>query len=134
MPRNASDHPCCRRRRGSAAVVAFALVHRPPCCGAGAPRLRWHQALAARIWSPHAATAVIGVTFVVLLLLVGRWAYTDVLAELARGHAAERRRALGLLAVALLVGAVLGGWTGGCSEHPRCRAGPAGFAASSAAC
>jgi len=50
---------------------------------------RASNALAARIWSPHAATIVIGITFVVMLLAVGAWAYTDVLAELARGMAAS---------------------------------------------
>ncbi|HZW75701.1 MAG TPA: YeeE/YedE thiosulfate transporter family protein [Caldimonas sp.] len=75
-------------------------------------RARWHSLVAARIWSPHTATTVIGVTFVVMLLLVGGWAYTDVLAELARGMATSVG-ARALLAVALLAGAVLGGWTAG---------------------
>jgi len=73
---------------------------------------RWHEALAARIWSPHAATTVIGVSFVVMLLLVGAWAYTDVLAELARGMSTSVA-ARSVLLVALLLGAVLGGWTAG---------------------
>jgi toxin CptA len=73
---------------------------------------RWHERLAAHVWSPHAATTVIGVTFVVLLLLVGGWAYTDVLAELARGMAASVG-ARATLALALLAGAALGGWTAG---------------------
>jgi len=77
-----------------------------------AMRTRWHQALAERIWSPHAATTVIGVTFVVMLLLVGGWAYTDVLAELARGMTASVG-ARTVLALALLAGAALGGWTAG---------------------
>jgi toxin CptA len=75
-------------------------------------RTRWRALVAARVWSPHTATTVIGVTFVVMLLLVGGWAYTDVLAELARGMASSiGSRAL--LAVALLAGAVVGGWTAG---------------------
>src|SRR5439155_6354087 len=73
---------------------------------------RWHEAIAARIWSPHTATTVIGVTFVLMLLLVGGWAYTDVLAELARGMSASVG-ARTLLALALLAGAALGGWTAG---------------------
>ena len=73
---------------------------------------RWHERVAARVWSPHAATTVIGITFVVLLLLVGGWAYTDVLAELARGMTASVG-ARATLAVALLAGAALGGWTAG---------------------
>lgn len=63
-------------------------------------------------WSPHAATAVIGVTFVALLLVAGAWAYTDVLAGLARGMA----QGVGLgtaLGAALLLGALAGGWWAG---------------------
>jgi hypothetical protein len=64
------------------------------------------------VWAPHAATGVIGVTFVLILLLVGVWAYTDVLAQLARGM--SMRLALGaLLLLALYLGALLGGWTAG---------------------
>lgn len=68
--------------------------------------------LAARVWAPHAATGVIGVTFLLILLLVGVWAYTDVLAQLAQGMTA--RLALGIaFLIALYLGAVLGGWTAG---------------------
>lgn len=67
---------------------------------------------AARVWSPHAATTVIGITFVLMLLLVGAWAYTDALAELARGMAGQLGARV-LLLVALLAGAVAGGWTAG---------------------
>jgi len=89
---------------------------------------RW----AADIWTPHAATSVIGVTFVVILLLVGVWAYTDVLAQLARGS--TMRLALGVLCLAALyVGALWGGWTAGrCNSArlslrgvPRCFVGGA---------
>jgi uncharacterized membrane protein YedE/YeeE len=78
--------------------------------------LAWHEGdsgtLARRVWAPHAATGVIGVTFVVILLLVGAWAYTDVLAQLARGN--SMRLALGVLCLlALYAGAWLGGWTAG---------------------
>ena len=70
------------------------------------------RALAQRVWAPHAATGVIGVTFVIILLLVGVWAYTDVLAQLARGM--SMRLALGVLCLlALYAGALLGGWTAG---------------------
>jgi hypothetical protein len=93
--------------------IAFALWRftRPWLAG-DLSRARWHEALATRIWSPHAATTVIGITFVVMLLLVGGWAYTDVLAELARGMSASVG-ARSLLALALLAGAALGGWTAG---------------------
>lgn len=69
-----------------------------------------------RIWAPHAATIVIGVTFVVTLLLAGPWAYTDVLAQLALGMQTGHWQHLALptiLFVALYVGALFGGWTAG---------------------
>jgi len=112
--------------------VAFALWRvvrgwRAASHGAAA---RWHERVAAHVWSPHTATTVIGVTFVVMLLLVGGWAYTDVLAELARGMAASVG-ARSVLAIALLAGAALGGWTAGrfasrpiaASQLARCVAG-----------
>ncbi len=68
--------------------------------------------IAARVWAPHAATAVIGITFFFLLLLMGAWAYTDVLAELAHSMSNNLPVRLALL-FALLAGAVLGGWTAG---------------------
>jgi toxin CptA len=79
--------------------------------GAGGARVRSRR-LAAHVWAPHAATGVIGVTFVLILLLVGVWAYTDVLAQLARGM--TMRLALGIVfLLALYLGAWLGGWTAG---------------------
>lgn len=70
--------------------------------------------LTRRVWrylgSPHGATTVIGIAFLLMLLLVGEWAYTEVLAQLAMGM--QERLALGAaLMLALLAGAVLGGWT-----------------------
>ena len=77
---------------------------------------RIHDGVANRIWSPHAATTVIGIAFFFMLLLVGAWAYTDVLAELARGmsHNLVARSALLL---ALFAGAVIGGYTAGRFMH-----------------
>ena len=55
---------------------------------------------------------MIGVTFVIILLLVGVWAYTDVLAQLARGSSMSL--VLGVLCLlALYAGALIGGWTAG---------------------
>ena len=55
-----------------------------------------------------------------MLLLVGGWAYTDVLAELARGMSASVARAQPARCWRLLAGAALGGWTAGrLPEHPR---------------
>jgi toxin CptA len=73
---------------------------------------RLARALAERMWSPHAATTVIGITFFFMLLLVGAWAYTDVLAELAHGMAGNLI-VRALLLVALFAGAMLGGYTAG---------------------
>src|SRR5439155_774670 len=46
--------------------------------------LRLRHDAASRVWTPHSATTVIGIAFFFMLLLVGAWAYTDVLAELAQ--------------------------------------------------
>jgi toxin CptA len=69
--------------------------------------------IAMRVWSPHAATTVIGITFFFMLLLAGAWAYTDVLMELARSMMARSLVARSVLLAALLLGAMLGGWTAG---------------------
>ena len=65
-------------------------------------RSRWSA------WTPHASTAAIGVAFVLIWLLAGAWAYTDVLAEVARGMARS-------VPARVLLGAVLfaGAWWGG---------------------
>ena len=67
------------------------------------------------IWAPHAATIVIGVSFVATLLLAGRWAYTDVLADLAlaMNHMPSELVLPMLLLAALYAGALIGGWTAG---------------------
>ncbi len=77
-----------------------------------APVSRLADSLVARVWAPHAATAVIGITFFFLLLLMGAWAYTDVLAELAHNMNNNLPVRVALL-LALLAGAALGGWTAG---------------------
>ncbi|MEP7276209.1 MAG: YeeE/YedE thiosulfate transporter family protein, partial [Betaproteobacteria bacterium] len=67
---------------------------------------------AARVWSPAAATAVIGITFFFMMLLVGPWEYTEALADVARGtphHLLPR----GVLMFALFAGAFTGGLTAG---------------------
>ncbi|HXG29050.1 MAG TPA: YeeE/YedE thiosulfate transporter family protein [Nevskiales bacterium] len=80
------------------------------------------QWLSATRWTPHAATVVIGITFLLLLWLVGAWAYTEVLAELAQGMAMDLG-ARTLLFLALLAGAAYGGWTAGRFRHTRVTAG-----------
>ena len=71
--------------------------------------------LSQAVWAPHAATVVIGVSFVVTLLLAGRWAYTDVLADLARamGGGSSTLAVPAVLLIALYVGAFIGGRTAG---------------------
>jgi toxin CptA len=70
------------------------------------------DSLAQRVWAPHAATTVIGVTFALMLLVAGVWAYTDVLVQLARGMSQSLWLGSTLL-LALLAGAMLGGYTAG---------------------
>jgi len=78
-----------------------------------------HRMLVQRVWEPHAATTVIGIAFFFMLLLVGSWAYTDVLAELARSMMAASLLARGMLLAFLLLGAVLGGWSAGLLRSTR---------------
>jgi len=79
----------------------------------------WRLAQAARasdplghLWHPHRATLLIAITFVSTMLTVGFWAYTDALAALA--HSKDARLGLrGAMVLALLGGAILGGWAAG---------------------
>lgn len=64
------------------------------------------------VWHPHHATIIIGITFTIMLVTVGAWAYTDLLGQLAQGNVAEAPWQLVLFA-ALLAGSVAGGKAGG---------------------
>nr|WP_272873169.1 YeeE/YedE thiosulfate transporter family protein [Sphingomonas arenae] len=66
--------------------------------------------LADHVWSPHVATSIIGLTFVILLFSAGGWSYTEALSEAARGMTSMTALRL-LLFFCLLGGALLGGWT-----------------------
>jgi toxin CptA len=91
----------------------------------------------ARSWKPHAATIVIGITFLFTWVLVGNaWAYTDLLAELARGQPfGPMKDGITRVALfaALLAGAVWGGYSAGrlkarrpgAAQVARCLAGGA---------
>jgi hypothetical protein len=70
------------------------------------------EALASRIWTPHAATTVIGITFIFTVVSLGAWGYTDLLSDLAKGMANSIAPRC-LMALALVAGAVWGGWTAG---------------------
>jgi toxin CptA len=76
--------------------------------------LAWRslRARSVPVWTPHRATASIGVAFLALLLLAGAWSYTDVLAELAQSMRSSAADGVGprlALAAALLAGALAGG-------------------------
>lgn len=92
--------------------ILFAAWRVLPALWSARTQANARQHLVARVWAPHAATGVIGVTFVLILLLVGVWAYTDVLAQLAHGMTARLSVGVAFL-IALYLGAVLGGWTAG---------------------
>ncbi|MDQ6685041.1 MAG: YeeE/YedE family protein [Pseudomonadota bacterium] len=83
-------------------------------------RTRLQNGIVSPLWSPHAATTVIGIAFLLMFLLVGAWAYTDVLAEAARGTAGNLRARSALL-LALFAGAAFGGWSAGLFRHTRLR-------------
>jgi toxin CptA len=108
--RLAHDSPVLQAPTWAAAL--FAALGTARLIGAAWSARRDGQRLHQRVWSPHAATSVIGITFLLMLLLAGAWAYTDVLTELARGMA-DNLLARTLLLLALLAGAALGGWTAG---------------------
>ncbi len=78
--------------------------------GTAAPAPDLTCALARRAWSPGAATAVIGITFFFMMLLAGPWAYTEALADVARGRPHDLLPR-GLLMFALFAGALAGGLT-----------------------
>jgi len=79
---------------------------------------RLRHALATRVWAPHSATTVIGITFLFMFVLVGAWDYTGVLAELANGMTHGLLSKV-LLLVALFAGAALAGYTAGRFRHTR---------------
>ncbi len=95
--------------------VAFVLWR----TASGLMGLRGHESVKSlheKVWAPHTATVVIGVSFVVTLLLAGRWAYTDVLADLARAMTGKPLAEIVsllpmLLLLALYAGALIGGLT-----------------------
>ncbi len=64
------------------------------------------------IWSPHEATLIIGLTFLVLLVISGPWTYTELLTDAAKGMVGDVAYRTTLF-VALLCGAWYGGWTAG---------------------
>lgn len=94
------------------------------------PSRAWVHHLGDTVWSPGPATTIIGLTFFFMMLLAGPWAYTEVLADLARAMPTGTGARV-LLAAGLFAGASLGGWTAGkwrrapvqLSQVARCFAG-----------
>ena len=70
----------------------------------------------AHIWTPHRATAVIGIVFAISLIAIGPWAYTYALLTLAQGNT-EGVLVKFVLLAALFAGALAGGWTAGRLKH-----------------
>ncbi|WP_208456933.1 YeeE/YedE thiosulfate transporter family protein [Lysobacter solisilvae (ex Woo and Kim 2020)] len=62
------------------------------------------------VWSPHVATTILGLCFLIAFVTVGAWSYTDTLGGLARGMTSRLVPSL-LLFLALFTGALIGGWT-----------------------
>ncbi len=95
-------HPWVAAVAGAVALTLIAIR----CARSGEPlRDALH-----RPWDPRVASAVIAVAYVATYELVGRWSYTDLLGDLARGKYADVATRTALL-VALFAGAVLGGRT-----------------------
>jgi toxin CptA len=109
---------------GDASIVLVAaswlMVACMPLMGARALlygiALRRKRASLRTAWSPHLATTVMGLAFLVACATLGSWAYTETLVTLARGNASGPARNV-LLACALLAGAIAGGWSGGTFRH-----------------
>jgi toxin CptA len=76
------------------------------CTRSGDP---WSEALR-RPWDPRVASAVIALLFVAACQIHGRWSYTDLLGDIARGKGADIGTRTALL-LALFLGAVVGGRT-----------------------
>jgi uncharacterized membrane protein YedE/YeeE len=73
---------------------------------------RTGRGLWVHIWSPHVATTIIGITFLVTMVAQQNWTYSEVLTDLARGMTFGLRPKV-FLGVALFAGAMLGGVTAG---------------------
>lgn len=89
----------------AAGAIALAIVV-VRCTHSGDP---WSEALR-RPWDPRVASAVIALLFVAACQIHGRWSYTDLLGDIARGKGTDIGMRTVLL-LALFLGAVVGGRT-----------------------
>lgn len=69
-----------------------------------------------KLWSPHVATTVMGLAFLLAFVTLGSWAWTETLVTFVRGEASGAVRHVSL-ACALLAGSLLGGCSGGTFRH-----------------
>lgn len=77
---------------------------------------RNNRAILAHAWSPHVATTIIGITFLVSLVTAGNWTYSEFISDLAHGVTSSWT-AKSLLYLSLFGGAVFGGWTARSFKH-----------------
>jgi hypothetical protein len=94
----------------------IALLIIPLICARIYTHLRYMRRTGRSLWvhicSPHVATTIIGITFLVTMVTQPNWTYSEVLSDLAHGMTFGMRPKV-LLGVALLAGAMLGGVTAG---------------------
>jgi hypothetical protein len=64
------------------------------------------------VWPPHRAAMLIGLSTVLLMISIGNWSYTEVLASIAKGMKPDLVLSLFLFAT-LLCGALIGGFSAG---------------------
>jgi hypothetical protein len=81
-----------------------------------------HGGLLDRIWAPHEATVIIGITFAIMFVAAGAWAYTELLAELASGMPGDVLVRM-LLLFALLGGSIIAGSASGVSPRTQFKVG-----------
>ncbi len=77
---------------------------------------RNHSTILTHAWSPHVATTIIVLTFLISLVTAGNWTYSEFITVLGHGVTSSWIEK-SLLYLALLGGAVFGGWTAKILKH-----------------
>ena len=106
MPEETLDLPPLLAFGTAAAIPVLALIL---WRGLAILRAARRQELVAHAWSPHQATAIIAIIYVVMILSVGTLSYSEALSSLAQGMSSSLPAKL-LLFAALLFGSIIGGW------------------------
>ena len=91
---------------GAAVVLVFVAVR---LYGHWAESRRHGRPILDHLWSPQIATIIIAIAFFVAFATAGNWHYAQLLRDVAQGHSADVVTR-SLLALALLAGAIVGGW------------------------